>query len=57
MQQNHTIGVQEGEEKEKGPENIIEETIAENFPNMGKETVTQVQEAQCHTGVTQRGIH
>ena len=50
MQQNHTIGVQEGEEKEKGPENIVEETIAENFPNMGKETVTQVQEAESQVG-------
>ena len=32
--------------REKGPEKIFEETIAENFPNMGKETVNQVQEAQ-----------
>ena len=40
------IGVPEGEEREKGPEKIFEEIIAENFPNMGKETVTQVQEVQ-----------
>ena len=40
------IGVPEGEEREKGPEKICEEIIIENFPNMGKETVTQVQEAQ-----------
>ena len=39
------IGVPEGEEREKGPEKIFEE-IVENFPNMGKETATQVQEAQ-----------
>ena len=39
------IGVPEGEEREKGPEKIFEDVIAENFPNMGKETVTQVQEA------------
>ena len=32
--------------REKGPEKIFEEIIAENFPNMGKETVTEVQEAQ-----------
>ena len=38
------IGVPEGEEK--GPEKIFEEIIAENFPNMGKEIVNQVQEAQ-----------
>ena len=31
------IGVPEGEEREKGPEKISEEVIAENFPNMGKE--------------------
>ena len=32
--------------REKGPEKIFEEKIAENFPNMGKELVNQVQEAQ-----------
>ena len=42
----HIIGVSEGEEREKGAENIFEEVIAENFPNLGKETVTKVQEAQ-----------
>ena len=40
------IGIPEGEEREKEPEKIFEQIIAENFPNMGKETVTQVQEAQ-----------
>ena len=40
------IGVPEGEETEKGPENIFEEIMVENFPNMGKEIATQVQEAQ-----------
>ena len=40
------IQVPEGEEREKGPEKILEEIIAENFPNMGKEIVNQVQEAQ-----------
>ena len=33
-----TIGFPEGEEKEKRPEKIFEEIIAENFP-MGKEIV------------------
>ena len=33
-------------QRETGPEKIFEEIIAENFPNMGKETVNQVQEAQ-----------
>ena len=39
------IGVPEDKEKEKGPEKIFEEITVENFPNMGKEIVTQVQEA------------
>ena len=42
----HVIGVPGGEEREKGPEKIFEEIIVENFPNMGKEIATQVQEAQ-----------
>ena len=42
----HIIGVPEGEERDKGPEKIFEEIIAENFPNMGKESLTQIQEAQ-----------
>ena len=42
----HIIGVPEGEQREKGPEKILEEMIVENFPNMGKETATQVQEVQ-----------
>ena len=40
------IGVPEGEEREKGTEKIFQEIIAENFPNMGKEPLTQIQEAQ-----------
>ena len=38
------IGVPE-EEKKKGYEKIFEEIIVENFPNMEKEIVNQVQEA------------
>ena len=34
--------------REKGPEKILEEVIAENVPNMGKETVNQ--EAQSLPG-------
>ena len=40
------IGVPEREQREKGPEKIFEQIIAENFCNMGKEIATQVQEAQ-----------
>ena len=40
------IGVLEEEEKKKGYEKIFEEIIVEIFPNMEKEIVNQVQEAQ-----------
>ena len=40
------IGVPEEEEKKKGYEKFFEEIIVENFPNMEKEIVNQVQEAQ-----------
>ena len=40
------IGVPEEEEKNKGYEKIFEEIIFENFPNMEKEIVNQVQETQ-----------
>ena len=40
------IGVPEEEEKNKGYEKIFEEIIVENVPNMEKEIVNQVQEAQ-----------
>ena len=32
--------------REKGTEKIFEEIIVENFPNMGKEIVSQAQEVQ-----------
>ena len=37
------IGVPEEEEKKKGSEKTFQEIILENFPNMGKEIVNQVQ--------------
>ena len=40
------IGVPEEEDNKKGHEKILEEIIVENFPKMGKEIVTQVQETQ-----------
>ena len=42
----HIIGIPKEEEKKKGYEKIFEEIIVENFPNMEKEIVNQVQEAQ-----------
>ena len=40
------IGAPEEENKKKDNEKILEEIIAENFPKMGKEVITQVQETQ-----------
>ena len=40
------IGVPEEEDRKKGHAKILEEIIVENFPKMGKEIVTQVQEAR-----------
>ena len=39
------IGVPE-EDKKKGHEKILEEIIVENFPKMGKEIATHIQESQ-----------
>ena len=40
------IRIPEEENKKKGHEKILEEIIVENFPKMGKEIATQVQEIQ-----------
>ena len=40
------IGVPAGEEREKGYEKMLEEIIAENFPSVGKEILSQVCEAE-----------
>ena len=40
------IGVPKEEDKKKDHEKILEEIIVENFPKMGKEIITQVQETQ-----------
>ena len=40
------IRVPEKEEKKKGYEKIFDEIIVDNFPNIEKEIVNQVQEAQ-----------
>ena len=40
------IRIPEEEEKNKGSEKILEKFIVEKFPNMGKEIVTEVREAQ-----------
>ena len=40
------IEVSEEEDKKTDHEKILEEIIVENFPKMGKEIITQVQETQ-----------
>ncbi|KAF0875334.1 LORF1 protein, partial [Crocuta crocuta] len=40
------IGILEEEERGKGAEGVLEQIIAENFPNLGKETDIEIQEAQ-----------
>ena len=40
------IGVPGEEDKKKDHEKILEEIIAENFPKIGREIITQVQETQ-----------
>ena len=40
------IGIPEGEEEEPGIENLFEKVIMENFPNLRREKVTQIQVTQ-----------
>ena len=42
----HVIAVQEEEKRQKRAENLFQEVIAENFPNLGNETNIQIQEEQ-----------
>ena len=42
----HIIGIPEGEKEEQGIENLFEKVMMENFPNMRREKVTQIQETQ-----------
>ena len=40
------IGIPEGEEEEQGIENLLVKVMMENFPNLMREKVTQIQETQ-----------
>ena len=40
------IGIPEGEEEEQGIENLFEKVMMENFPNLMREKVRQIQESQ-----------
>ena len=42
----HIIGIPEGEEEEQGIENLFEEVMMENFPNLRRKIFTQIQETQ-----------
>ena len=42
----HIIGIPEGEEEEQWIENLFEKVMMENFPNLMREKVTQIQETQ-----------
>jgi len=51
------IGVSEEEEKKKVTEKIFEGIIFENFPNMGKEIINQIQEVQSPLQVKPKEKH
>ena len=38
------IGVPEGTDRDRGPEGVFGQIIAENFPYLGRETGIQIQE-------------
>ena len=40
------IGIPEGEKEEQGIENLFEKVMMENFPNLMREKVTEIQEIQ-----------
>ena len=48
MKRNNTriIGIPEGEEEDQGIEDLFEKVMMENFPNLMREKVTQIEETQ-----------
>ena len=42
----HIIGIPEGEEEKQGIENLFEKVMMENFPNLRRGKVTQIQDTQ-----------
>ena len=42
----HVIGKTEREQEDQGIENLFEKVMMENFPNLRREKVTQIQETQ-----------
>ena len=49
----HIIGIQEGEEKEQGIENLFEKLTMANFPNLMREKLTK---SRKHRESLARGI-
>ena len=52
----HIIGIPEGEE-EQGIENMFENVMMENFPNLMREKATQIQEAQSPNPEEPKEVH
>ena len=50
-----TIRIPEGEEEEQEIENLSEIVMMENFPNLMREKVAQIQERESQARGTQRG--
>ena len=42
----HLIGVTKGAERARGPEYVFEQILAENIPNLGRQTGNQIQEIE-----------
>ena len=51
------IGIPEGEEAEQGIENLFEKVMMENFPNLMREKLTQIQETQSPKQEEPNGAH
>ena len=51
------IGIPEGEEEEQGIENLFEKVMMENFPNLMRDKVTQIQETQSPKQVELKQAH
>ena len=42
----HILGIPKGDEAQQGIENLFEKVMMENFPNLMREKVTEIQETQ-----------
>ena len=51
------MGIPEGEESKQGIENLFEEIMTQDFPNLVKEKVTHPGSSESQTSWTQTGLH